>query len=76
MSRKVARTDTSTHGVSQISFSYEWDVLLTTFVTSESIQDQTKEVVYQGDFIHFQLLFQHKYEASKNTPFLTYLLCF
>ena len=53
MSRKLARTDTSTKDVSQSRLSDESDILLTTFRPAESTQDKTKEVVYQGDFISF-----------------------
>ena len=45
MSRKVARTDTSTKDVSQIRLSDESGILLTTFVPAESTMDETKEVV-------------------------------
>ena len=42
MSRKVARTYTSTKDVSQIRLSDELDILLTTFEPSEITQDKTK----------------------------------
>ena len=69
MTRKVARTDTSTNDVSQIRLSDELDILLKKFGPEESTQYETKEVVYQGDFINDQLLFQHKYYDSNNTHF-------
>ena len=53
MSRKVARTDTSTKDVSQSCLSDKSDILLTTFGPSESTQYKTKEKVYQGEFISF-----------------------
>ena len=61
MSRKVARTATSTKDVSQSRLSDELYIPLTTFGPAERYQDETKEVVYQGEFINFQLLFQHRY---------------
>ena len=70
MSRKVASTDNSIEDVSRSSLSDESDILLTTFVPAERTQDKTKEVVYQGEFINLQVLFQHKYYASNNTHFL------
>ena len=75
-SQKVARTATSTKDLSQSRLTDESDILLKTFGPSKSNQDKTKEVVYQGEFIVFQVLFQHKYYASNNTHFLAYLLCF
>ena len=48
----------------------ESGILLKTFGPSESTQYKIKEVVYQGEFINFQVLFQHKYYASNNTHFL------
>ena len=76
VSRKVARTDNSTKDVSQSRLIDESDILLATFGSAESTQDKTKEVVDQGEFINFQVLFKHKYYASNNTHFLAYLLCF
>ena len=61
MSRKVARTSTSTKDVSQIRLSDESYIPLTTFVLAERNQDETKEVLYQYEFINFKLMFQHKY---------------
>ena len=48
----------------------ESDILLTTFGPSQITQYKIKEVVYQGEFINFQILFQHKYYGSNNTHFL------
>ena len=76
MGMKVASTDTSAKDVSQIRLSDDLDILLTTFGPAESTQDETGEVVDQGEFIIFQVLFQNKYYASNNTHFLEYLLCF
>ena len=42
ISKKVARTDTSTKDVSQSRLSDESDILLTTFGPAESTQDKTK----------------------------------
>ena len=70
MSRKVARTATSNKDVSQSRLSCESDILLAAFITAESAQEKTKGVVYQGEFIHFQLLIQHKYYANNNTHFI------
>ena len=70
MSRKVSRTVNSAKDVSQRRLSDEWDILLTTFGTEESTHEKTKEVLYQGEFINFQVLFQHNYYASNNTLFL------
>ena len=67
MSRKLARTTTSIKDGSQIR---------STFGSAESTHDKTKEVVYSGEFINFQVMFLHKYYASNNTLFLAYLLCF
>ena len=61
MSRKGASTATSTKDVSQIRLSDESYIPLTTFVLAERNQDETKEVVYQYEFINFKLMFQHKY---------------
>ena len=76
MSRKVARTATSTKDVSQIRLSDKSYTILTTFGPSEINHDKTEKVVYQGEFINIKVLFQHKYYASNNTHFLVYLLCF
>ena len=76
MSMKVAMTDTSAKDVSQILLSYELDILLIVFGPAKSTQYETKEVVYQGEFINLQVLFQNKYYASNNTYFIAYLLCF
>ena len=70
MSRKVARTSTSTKDVSQIRLGNELDILLNIFGPKESTQDETKEIFDQGYFTNFQLLFRHKYYASNNTHFL------
>ena len=67
MSNKVDRTANSINDVSQSR---------STFVPEESTQEKTKEVVDQGEFNIFQVLFLHKYYASNNTYFLAYLLCF
>ena len=67
MSSTGARTATSTKDIYQSR---------STFVPAEITQDETKEVLYQGEFINFQVLFLHGYYASKNTHFLAYLLCF
>ena len=61
MIRKVARTATSTKDSPQSLLSDESDILLTTFGISESNQDETKEVVYQGEFVNLKLRSQHKY---------------
>ena len=61
MGRKVARTTTSTKDVPRIRLSDELYIILTTFGLAERNQDETKEVVYQDEFINFQLLFQHRY---------------
>ena len=71
MSSKVASAATSTRDVSQIRLIGELDILLTTFRPAESTKDETKEVVYQIEFINFQVLFQHKYYSSNNTHFLS-----
>ena len=60
MSRKGERTYTSTKDVSQSRLRDESDILLTTFRLAESNKDETQELVYQGEFINFQLLFQNK----------------
>ena len=70
MSSKVARTYPSTKDVSKIRSSDELNIMLTTFGPSESTQYKTKSVVYQGEFINFQVLFQHKHYAYNNTHFL------
>ena len=70
MSRKVFSTGISTNDVSQSRLSAESDILLTIFGPAEIPQDETKEIVYQGEFINFQVLFHHKYYASNNTHFL------
>ena len=69
MSRRLARTATSTKDVSQSRLRDELDILLTTSGKAESTQDKTKELLYQSKFINFQLLLQHKYYASDNTYF-------
>ena len=76
ISSKVASTSNSNEYVYQIRLSNESDILLTTFGSLEITQDETKEVVHQGEFINFQSLFQHKYYASNNTHFPVLLLCF
>ena len=60
MSRKGERTYTSTKDFSQSRLRDESDILLTTFRLAESNKDETQELVYQGEFINFQLLFQNK----------------
>ena len=67
MSNKVDRTANSINDVSQIR---------STFGPAESTQDETKEVLDQGEFIIFQVLFLHKYYSSNSTHFLANLLCF
>ena len=67
MSSRVSRTATSTNDVSQSRLSNYLDILLTTFRPSESTQDETKEVVDQGDFINFQTELHNKYYTSNNT---------
>ena len=69
-SRKVVRTDTSTQDVYHSRLSDELDILLNKFEPSEITQEKTKQLVYQGEFINFQVMFQHKYYASNNTHFL------
>ena len=76
MIRKEARTTTSTRNVSQSRLSDESDILLKIFETTESTHDKTEGVVHQGEFINFQVLFQHKYYTSNYPHFLAYLLCF
>ena len=66
MSRKVARTSTSTSMISQIRSSNESDILLTKFGPSEITQDEIKEVEHQGEFIKFKVIFQHNYYYSNN----------
>ena len=61
LSRKVARTDTSTKGVSQIRLSNESGILLKCFGPAEINQDETKEVLHQGKLINLESMFQHKY---------------
>ena len=70
MSRKVARTATSTKDVSQSRLGNALDIPLKVFGPKESTQDETKEIFDQGYFTNFQLLFRHKYYASNNTHFL------
>ena len=67
MSSRVSRTATSTNDVSQSRLSNYLDILLTTFRPSESTQDETKEVVDQGDFINFQTELHNKYYTYNNT---------
>ena len=59
MSIKVGRTSTSTKDVSQSRLGNEQDRFLIKFGPEESTQDKTKEVVYQGEFTNFKLLFQN-----------------
>ena len=61
MSRNVSRTATTTKDVSQWYLSDESYVLFTAFEPAETTQEETKELLYQGEFINYQLLLQHKY---------------
>ena len=70
MSRKAERTDTSTKDVSQSRLRNGLDMLLKTLGPAEITQEKTKEVVYQGEFINFKVLFQNKQYAYNNTHFL------
>ena len=70
ISRKSVRTDTSTKDVSQSRLRNGSDMLLKTLGPAEITQEKTKEVVYQGEFINFKVLFQNKQYASNNTHFL------
>ena len=69
ISRKVESTATSTKDVFQIRLSDELDILLKTLGPAEITQEKTKEVVYQGEFINFKVLFQNKQYAYNNTHF-------
>ena len=67
ISRKLARTDTSTKNLSQIRPSNKSYILLTTFGPEARTQNESKEVEHQGEFINFKVIFQHNYYVSNNT---------
>ena len=69
MIRKVAITSNSTKYFSQGCSCNESEILSTTFGTEEITQDEIKELVGQGEFINFEILFQHNYYAYINTKF-------
>ena len=69
MSNELSITSTSAKDVSQIRVCDESYVFSTYFGPVEITQDEIKQVVEEGEFINFKILFLHNYYAYKNTKF-------